>query len=195
MHARILRTAGFVMFISLIMPAGRLFAIKIGRTFGISSKAANWADTEKAAHLLNQMQTLALKASKQVGPLRVQEVQLNWQEQASRLGNAKWDINRIGADLLRLGRMKKELEPWQQSLAAKVTPDVHEMVYQMDQAIRDVKTDQSSVVLAMGEYPQTINMIHQQADRMAGTIGTVTRYASAAQRLAVLEGRTASPRS
>jgi hypothetical protein len=195
MCVKIARIVGFAVFITIIMPSGMLFGVELGRASDLGSRAANPVETGDAGRLLNRMRSLALRARRQVGPLQVQELELGWQDQAFNLGSAKWDINKIGADLARLEQMKKGLEPWQQRLVAEVTPAAHEMVYQMDEALAEIKADQSRTVLAMTPYPQNINMIHQQASQMAHTIRTFTQYAHAKQRLAALERQGAVPRS
>lgn len=187
MRRNVLRMVGTLLFVGLLMPAGMLCAVSTSQQFGITSSTANWYDTEEATNLLNQMQTLAHNAKKQVARLQVQELQLTWQAQSQRLATAKYDVNKMGADLLQLNHMEKGLEPWQQTLVHKVTPQVHEMVYQLNAAINKLNKDQNRTQLALTQYPQNINMIYKSANRMADTIGTVTGYAQAEQNLARLE--------
>ncbi|MEJ2009488.1 MAG: hypothetical protein P8Z30_15255 [Acidobacteriota bacterium] len=168
-----------------------LFGISTHQRFGIKSSTTNWYDTEQATNLLDQMQTLARNTRRQVARLQVQENQLTWLAQSGRLVVARYDVNKIGADLLRLDQMKKGLEPWQRSLVHKVTPEVHEMVYQLDAAIAHLKKHENKSILALTQYPQNINVIYKQANRMAGTIGTVSQYVQAEQRMATLEHHTA----
>lgn len=178
------------------MPAGMLFAVTTNsQQFGIKSPTANWYDTEEAATLLNQMHNLAYKVTKAIGPIQVQENELAWQDQSSMLSSAKADINKMGNDLVRLDEMKNKLEPWQQSLIGKVTPRVHELVYQADAAIEQVNKYHSKTHLALLQYPNNINMIYKNANEMAGTIGTVTQYAHAEQRVAALDHHTAKASS
>ncbi len=187
MRLNVVRTIEALLLAGLIMPAGMLFAVTTNRQFGIKSNTANWQDTEEATNLLNQMQTLARNARRQVGRLQVQEIELNWEDQSQRLDTAKYDVNKMGADLFQLDQMEKRLEPWQQSLVHKVTPEVHEMAYQMDAAIAKLNKYENKDSLALTEYPQNINMIYKSANRMAGAIGTVSRYVQAEQRMAALD--------
>ncbi len=182
------------LFLGFIMPAGMLFGYK--RTLPrVSSPTANWADTQEAGHLFRQIRDQALKAQKTLGTLNVEGIYLNWQDQAQSLNIARSYINKIGADLLRLKRMNKGLAPWQQRVVAQMTPAAHEMVYQMDQAVKEINRHQNSVVLAMTPYPQNINIIGQQAGRMVRTIQTYSQYAHAEERLAALQRKTATSRS
>lgn len=187
MRLNVVRTIEALLFAGLLMPAGMLFGVTTNHQFGINSKTANWYDTGEATTLLNQIQTLSRNARRQVARLQVQEIDLNWQAQAGRLSTAKYDINKMSADLFRLDQMKKGLEPWQQRLAHKITPQVHEMVYQMDAAIAKLNHYQNKDSLAMTQYPQNINMIYKSANRTVSTIGTVNQYVHAEERMASLE--------
>lgn len=189
MRRNVLRILESLLLVALVMPAGMLFAVSTinSQQFGINSSNANWYDTEEATTLLNQMQTLALKTRREVARLQVQELHLTWQVQGIRLARAKYDVNKLGADLLKLDQMKNKLEPWQQSLIHKVTPNVHEMVYEMNEAIARLNKYQNKTRLALTQYPQNINVIFKSANQMASTIGTVKGYAQAEQKMAALQ--------
>lgn len=195
MRPNVIRTIETLLFISLLMPVGMLFGATTGRQFGITSHAANWYDTGEAATLFNQMQGLASKVTEQIGPIQVQEEELSWPVQEQMLSSARADIDKMGSDLLRLGEMKNKLEPWQQSLIHKISPRVHELVYQADAAIAQLGKYHSKTRLATAQYPQNINMMFKNANDMAGTIGTVTQYARAEAKLAALEHHSAKASS
>ena len=188
-------TIGLIIFLGLLMPSGMLLAHAMPQPPAVTSNTANWHDVEQASHLLNRMQDLALNVKREVGRIQVQELQLGWRAQAQRLALTKDDIDTIGSDLLHLDGMRSNLEPWQQSLVKKVTPDVHEMVYQTDAALNTMRADESRVDLAMTQYPQNINLIYKNANEMAGTIGTVTQYAHAEEKMAELDQHTNGTRS
>ncbi len=195
MRRNLVIAIGTFLLVGLIMPAGMLFGTETFRPPVVTSNRANWYDSEQASNLLNEMQTLAFKVRKEVARLQVQEIELGWQAQSARLESAKNDIDTMGNDLVRLDHIKGKLEPWQQNLVHKVTPEIHEMVYQMDAAIDTLDAHESRTDLALTEYPQNINMIYKNANRMAGTIGTVTQYAHAEERLAELKPNSGSARS
>ena len=136
------------------------------------------------------MQTLSLKVRREVARIQAQPLELDWRDQADKLTRAKADINKIGDDLAQLDQMKDRLEPWQQSLVEKVTPRVHEMVYEMDSALKTLKAHENRYRLMLSEYPQNINVIYKNANQMVGTIGTVTQYAHAEQKMAALRHMT-----
>ena len=188
-------TIGTFLLVGLIMPAGMLFGTETFRPSAVTSNSANWYYTEQASNLLNEMQTLAFKVRKEVARLQVQGDELGWQMQSDRLAEARSDVNVIGDDLVRLDHTKNMIEPWQKNLVHKVTPEIHEIVYQMDAAIYTLNAHESRTDLALTEYPQNINIIYKNANRMAGTIGTVTQYAQAEERLAELKPSTGSARS
>ena len=187
MRPNFLKTTGLLLVLGLLMPAGMLLASTTSEIPAVTSRKANWYDAEQASTLFNQMNTLALKVRKEVGRLQVQGYELDWEAQAGRLARAKADVNRIGNDLLQLNEMKNKLEPWQQSLLNKITPNLHEMVYQMDAALHKLDVHQNRTYLAMTQYPQNINMIYKSANQMTNTISTVTQYAQAEQKMAALE--------
>jgi hypothetical protein len=168
------------------MPNGMLLAKGIYRPPAVTSSAGNWYDVEQASNLFDQMSTLALKVRREVARLQAQGIELNWREHSARLTRAKNDINTIGDNLLRLNEMKSKLEPWQQSLIGKITPEIHEMVYQTDAALDTLATHEDRLTLAMTQYPQNINAIYNNANQMADTIGTVTQYAHAEEKMAAL---------
>lgn len=190
------KITGLLLLAGLLMPAGMLLATETYQAPPVTSRTANWYDVEQASNLLDHMQTLALKVRKEVARLQVQEIQLGWQLQGARLTIAKNDINNLGNDLVRLDQMKTRLEPWQQSLINKITPPLHEMVYQTDAAIRTLNEHQNRTYLALTQYPNNINRIYKNANDMANTIQTVRQYAQAEQKLAELnKGKNTTARS
>jgi hypothetical protein len=179
----------------MLLPASMLFSIETPQPFGLTSSTANWYYSQQATDTLNEIQSLAAKARRTLEPLQVQETDLSWQVQSDMLGRAKYYVNRMGSDLLQLEEMKGKLEPWQQSLINKVTPSIHEMVYQLDQAIGEINKYQDAVRLSLTQYPQNISMICRNADQITGTIGTVKQYVQAEEKMAALERSGSSARS
>lgn len=168
------------------MPAGMLLAKDSYQPAAVTSSTANWYDVEQASNLFNRMNTLALKVRKEVARLQAQGYELDWRVHAARLARAKNHINAIGDDLQQLNEMKTRLEPWQQSLINKITPRIHAMVYQTDDALDTLKAHENRHYLALSQYPQNINVIYTNANQMASTINTVTQYAHAEQKMEAL---------
>ena len=190
MRRNLVRTIKSLVLVSVLMPAGMLFATETHMPLAVTSSTANWYDVEQASNVLNRMQNLSLKVRREVARVQVQGWQTNWRAQAQGLSEAKNNINTIGDDLMQLDHVKNKLEPWQRSLIHKVTPQVHEMVYQTDAALNYLSAHENRIQLALSEYPQNINIIYKNANQMAGTIGTVTQYARAEERMAELEHNT-----
>ena len=195
MRLNFFKTTGLLLLAGLLMPAGMLLATENHQPPAVTSSTANWYDVEQASNLFDRMNTLALKVRKEVARLQVQGNDLSWREHSARLARAKNDINTIGNDLEQLNEMKGRLEPWQQSLIDKITPDVHTMVHQTDEALRTLDARESRTYLALSQYPQNINLIYKNANEMAGTIGTVTQYAHAEEKMAELDQHTNGTRS
>jgi hypothetical protein len=189
MGLKFFRRTGTLLLAASIMPCGVLLANESNQPPAVTSSTANWYDVEQASNLFTQMNALALKVRRDVGRLQAQGYQLSWREHGARLARAKANINTIGDDLMQLSEMKNRLEPWQRSLLNKVPPDVHEMVYQMDEALNTLDSHQDRTVLAMTQYPQNIGEIYDSANQMTGTIRTVTQYANAEEKMAALTNR------
>lgn len=144
---------------------------------------------------MNQMQNRAFRVRKDVARLQVQEIQLVWQAQAAKLARTKRDIDVIGRDLVRLDKIKGKLDPWQKNLVHVITPELHEMVYQADEAIKTGDAQEDRYTLAASQYPQNIGMIYKNANKMVNDIGTFTQYAAAGERMAELKQNTGRARS
>ena len=186
MRTNFMKMIGLALFITLIIPAGMLFAKESVPASSLTSKTANWYDVDQASNLLNRMQVLAVNTRNALGQNQVAETDLAWQIQALNLDTAKSNVNRMGADLLRLDEISSKVEPWQQRLVHKVTPQVHEMAYQLDAAINTLNEYQSKDRLALTQYPQNINQVCRNANLVSGTISSVTRYARSEQKVAAL---------
>jgi hypothetical protein len=186
MRLNFFKTTGLFLLAGLLMPVGMLLANEPYEAPAVTSSTANWYNVEQASNLFDQMNTLALKARKEVARLQVQGFQMDWRDQSARLAGAKTAINTIGEDMLQLSEMRNKIEPWQQSLLSKITPNLHEMVYQTDAAINRLGTHENRTFLAMTQYPKNINQIYKNANQMSDTIGTVTQYAHAEQKMAAL---------
>lgn len=186
MRLNIVKTTGILLLSVLVMPAGMLLANNTYEAPAVTSSAANWHNVEQGSDLFNQMNNLSLKVRKEVARLQVQGYQLSWRDQAARFAVARNDINTMGKDLEQLNGMKTRLEPWQRSLLHKITPNIHEMVYQTEAAIKRLDAHENRTYLAMTQYPQNIDQIYRNANQMTNTIGTVTQYANAEQKMAEL---------
>ena len=195
MRRNFLTTMGLALLVSVLMPAEMLIASQVNPMPAVTSSHANWYDVEKASNLLNLMQNRAFRVKRQTARLEVQEIELPWQAQAAKLARTKRDVDVIGRDLVRLDRVNGKLEPWQQSLLHKITPELHEMVYQTDAALNTIDAHRNRDYLALTQYPMNIKVIYNNANQMANTIGTVTQYPHAEEKMAELKLNTGSARS
>jgi len=187
MRVKTVRALGSLFVFALLSPAGFLFSIEPHQPVALTSPTANFADTETATTLFNRMQKLAGKVNKEAGPIEVQNYELSWQDEGSSLDRIKSQINKMGSDLLQLSEMRKKLEPWQQRLLKRTTPDVHEMVYQTDAAIKMLNAQEDTMALQGTPYPQSIGILSHKANQLADSVGTFTQYVHAAQKLAALQ--------
>lgn len=187
MRLNMIKTTGLLVLAGLLMPAGMLLGAETHQPAAVTSSSANWYDVEQASNKFNRINTLALKVRKDVGILQVEGNELNWQDQAARLARAKNQINTIGDNLEQLNQMKNKLLPWQQSLLNKITPSIHEMVYQTDAALNKLSAHENHTYLSLSQYPQNINQIYDHSNQVAQTINTVTQYARSEQKMAALK--------
>ena len=190
MHKQIVRLFGMLLAVALFSPVGFLFSVGTQQELELTSKTANWANVEYASHLFNQIQDLSRKVEREVGPIQVQEVQLFWQGQSVKMDQVRDQVNKMSQDLWQLSQMRNNLEPWQQKLLDRMTPDVHELVYQTRAAIRVLNNQHSKLALFGTSYPQYITVISNKASQLSSSIGTFTEDAQSAQRLASLEQQT-----
>jgi hypothetical protein len=171
------------------MPAGMLLANESHQPAAVTSGTANLYKVEQASNLFDQMGTLALKVRRETARLQEQGIVLNWREHSARLARAGNDINTIGNDLEHLNAMRSGLEPWQKNLIREITPEIHEIVYQTDEAMNTLNAHENRFALAMTQYPQNIKLITKNANQMADTINTVTQYARVEKKMAALNHR------
>lgn len=147
----------------------------------------NPTGTHRASTLFNNIENLARRVRRELGPLQIDELQFALPSQASKFNYVRSEINRIGDDLLQLDAMQKKLEPWQKQLLDRLTPHVHELVYQTDAAINQLKVNDGAAALALTQYPQNINVIERQTGQIIRSVGTFNQYQIAKAKLAKLE--------
>ena len=190
MRRDLIRTMGLALLIGMMMPVGTVLAAGTYRQRVVTPSASSWQQSEEATNLLNQIQTLAAKTTREVAPIQVQEQQTAWEQQDGMLLRASDEINAISRKLVRLDQVKSGLEPWQQTVVRKATPEAHEMVYQMDIALAKLGAHEDPTYLAMSTYPQNIDAICKNANEMEGTIRTGIQYAHAEGKMATLKLNT-----
>jgi hypothetical protein len=186
MRRDLIKIMGSVLLAGVMTPVGVLLAAGTPHQPDTMSRTAVLHKTEEATNLLNQIQTLAARTTKEVAPLQVQEEETPWEEQDGMLLRASDDINAINKNLARLDQIKTGLEPWQQTIVRKATPEAHEMVYQMDLALSKLAAHEDPTYLSVSTYPQNINAICRNANRMDGNIRTGIQYAHAESKMAAL---------
>lgn len=194
MRRGLIRTMGLALLVGMMMPVRTALAAGTYRQKVATASTRSWRQSEKATNLLNQIQTLAAKTTREVAPLQVQEQQTAWEQQDGMLLRASDEINSINRKLVRLDQIKSELEPWQQTVVRKVTPEAHEMVYQMNIALAKLGAHEDPTYLATSTYPQNINAICKNANEMEGTIRTGIQYAQAEGKMAALKLNTSERR-
>jgi len=190
MRQDLIRTMGLALLIGMMMPVGTALAAGTYRQRVVTPSARSLRQSEEATNLLNQIQTLAARTSREVAPIQVQEQQTAWEQQDGMLLRASDDINAISRKLVRIDRIKSGLEPWQQSVVRKATPEAHELVYQMDLALAKLGAHEDPTYLLMSTYPQNIDAICRNANEMQGTIRTGIQYATAEGKMATLKLNT-----
>lgn len=190
MRKSIVRVFGTLLAIGLFSPVGLLFSMGTQQPLNLTSSAANWADTEQASQLFNQVQHLSRKVEHEVGIIQGEGTDLFWQGQADNMDQVRNHVNEMSSDLAQLARMRSKLEPWQQQLLDRMTPDIHEMVYQTRAAIHVLNGQHNRLALFASNYPQYITVISNKSSQLSSSIGTFTQSVQAAQKMATLEQQT-----
>ncbi len=186
MRRDLIKIMGSVLLAGIMTPVGALLAAGTPHQPDTMSRTAVLHKTEEATNLLNQIQTLAARTTKEVAPLQVQEKETPWEEQDGMLIRASNDIDAINKNLARLDQIKAELDPWQQTVVRKATREAHEMAYQMDVALAKLAAHEDPTYLSVSTYPQNINAICRNANRMDGNIRTGIQYGHAESKMAAL---------
>lgn len=189
MRLNIFRVLGSLLVVALVSPVGYLCAMNSHPLPYLTSPSANWADSENATNMFNRIQLLARKVQNEDGPLTVDDVQLAWQIDAGKLDQIRSQVNEMSGDLLQLCEMRKKLEPWQQQLLGRMTPKIHELVYETQAAIEMLNHQHSMMALYPTSYPHYLAAISHDANQLAGSVGTYTQYVHAAKKLAKLQKR------
>jgi len=193
MHLKVTRIIESFLIVGLLMPAGLILGQTNQEPLAVHSSNANWYDVEQATNTFQRMRKLAVKVRSEVAYLHYQEYQIPWQLQAVSLNEGRNYINRINSQIHKLVATKEDLEPWQASLVNKVAPNAHEMAYQMEAAINRLNAHKNRTALAAEpEYAKNIGAIYTNANQLAGTIKTVTRYANVEEKVAAMEQTTAN---
>ncbi len=187
MQIKISRMLETLLLALLVVPTGMLYSAEQNPLSQPDLSVANWADAHRATSLFNNMQNMARRVKREIDPIQVSEMQVLWQSQASKLSRVKSHVNKMGNDLLQLDAMKNKLEPWQTKLLHRLTPNVHELVYQTDAAIAELNAKQSATALALTQYPDNINIIASQTGHLIHSVGAFNQYQAAKAKVAKLE--------
>lgn len=173
----------------MLAPAGTLFAAAPSPVAQSESRSANWESRQQPTRLFRNIQDLAYRVAKDVGPLRVNQLDTPWMAQATTLIELKHHVNKMSEDLFHLTAMRKELAPPQQKLLSLMTPRVHELIYQTRAAIKEMNAKQSDMALAMTPYQQNIDIIGRQSDKIQNSIAAISHFQQARTTSARLKKR------
>lgn len=186
MLMRTLRLVGLPVILALFLPTGFLFAA-VPAAVGATSPSVNWADAEEATTMFNNVQKLARKVRNEGSPLETNGIWLGWRINAHRLNDIRSQVNEMSSDIGQLSKVRENLDPWQQRLLARITPDVQELVYQTRAAIHALNSRlQDPRMLAATNYPNDIFTLCHKSKQVVGSIGTFTQYNQTKQKLAAL---------
>jgi len=166
MRRDLIKIIGSVLLAGIMTPVGVLLAAGTPHQPDTMSRTAVLHKPKKQRNLLNQIQALAARTTKDVAPLQVQEEETPWEEQDGMLIRASNDIDAINKNLARLDQIKTGLDPWQQTVVRKATREAHEMAYQMDVALAKLAAHEDPTYLSVSTYPQNIDAICRNANRM-----------------------------
>ncbi|MCL5005295.1 MAG: hypothetical protein M1404_02075 [Acidobacteria bacterium] len=168
MRSKIFQVLGSLLAFALISPVGLLFSIETPRPVALTSPTANLADRQEASAIFNRIQVLALKVRNQVGPLQFQGGHLAWRTQAFILTRIKDHVNKMSKDLWKLSQMRENLDPQQQQLLRRITPDVHELVYQTQAVIQRLNRRHYQRYTMAAMSKANYSVIYHNANQLVG---------------------------
>lgn len=117
MRIHIPRILQALLIVLLVVPASLLFSVDQNPVPRPNLSVPHWATTQQAENLLDNMQTLAFRIRKEIGPIQIISLHLDWQAQASKLASVRSRVNEIGNNLLHPDQMKAKLAKLERQLS------------------------------------------------------------------------------
>jgi hypothetical protein len=149
----------------------------------------NWAYTEEASRLLQDIRTLSAQAAESAEHLNSasRRNSLDWRSHALYLTEISAHINTMGAKLDRLQEIHGMIAPWQQKAVERVTPKAAALAAHTEEAIAHLNENQGSLWLP--HYTNRVNAMSEHGEEINRTVSMFLDYGKSSDRLKGLENQ------
>jgi hypothetical protein len=154
-----------------------------------NSPTYNWAYTEEASGLLQDVRTLSAQATESAEQLNsgARQNSLDWRSHALYLNEIRRDINTMGAKLDRLQEIHGMLAPWQQKAVERITPKAAALAAHTEEAIAHLSENRGR--LWVPHYTQRIDAMSEHGEEINRTVSMFLYYGKTSDRLKGLENQ------
>ncbi len=152
-----------------------------------NSPTYNWAYTEEASGLLQDVRTLSAQAAEGAEHLKSASRlnSLDWRSHALHLNEISAHINTMGTKLDRLQEIHGMIAPWQQKAVERVMPKAAALAAHAEEAIVHLNENQGS--LWVPRYTHRVNAISEHGEEINRTVSMFLDYGKTSDRLKGLE--------
>jgi len=149
----------------------------------------NWAYTEEASGLLQDIRTLSAQAAERSENLKSASRQdwVNWRSHAQYLSEIRTHVNTMGAKLDRLQEIHGMIAPWQQKAVERVTPKAAALAAHTEDAIGHLNEYQNR--LWVPHYTNGLTAILEHGEEINRTVSMFLDYGKTSDRLEGLENQ------
>jgi hypothetical protein len=147
----------------------------------------NWAYSEEASGLLQEIRTLSARASEGADRLSVASRynQLNWRSHSEHLSEIRSHINAMGDKFDRLQEIHGMIAPWQQKAVERVLPNAVALADHTEGAILYLNENQDR--LWTPHYKDRLSAMSDHVQEIHATLTSFLDYAKTSDRLKALE--------
>jgi hypothetical protein len=152
-----------------------------------NTPAYNWAYSEEASGLLQQIRSLSAQAADGADHLHFasRRNSLDWRSHAMHLGEIRTHINAMGEKLDRLQEIHGMIAPWQQKAVERVTPKAAALAAHTEEAIAFLNENQDR--LWTPHYTDRVGAMSEHVEEINSTVSMFLDYGKTSDRLKGLE--------
>jgi hypothetical protein len=149
----------------------------------------NWAYSEEASGLLQQIRSLSAQAAGGVDHLNFasRRNSLDWRSHALHLNEISTHINTMGEKLDRLQEIHSMIAPWQQKAVERVVPTAVALAGHTEEAIAFLNQNQQR--LWTPTYTDRVSTMSEHLEEINSTVSMFLDYGKTSDRLKGLENQ------
>lgn len=155
----------------------------------VNTPAYNWAYTEEAFGLLQDIRTLSAQAVESTEHLNAGSRQnlIHWRSHAQYLSEIRTHVNTMGEKLERLQEIHGMIAPWQQKAVERLTPKAVALAGHTEEAIAHLNQYQSR--LWVPHYTNRFAAMLEHGDEINRTVSMFLDFGKTSDRLEGLENQ------